>query len=95
MQAVLIFGTRVVVAIGLCLTISACSNQYGTEPADGSFFAPRIISSNERSVSVEIMVIHNESDALKVAEDWCNKYQRHAVLVQDRKGGKFNYSCVE
>ena len=76
----------VVVALGAagCLTTGV-----------GSAFGPRIISANERSVSVEILPIHNESDALRVADEHCKKFGRTAVLVQDRQRGKFNYKCVQ
>jgi hypothetical protein len=41
------------------------------------------------------MPIHNEKDALKVADEHCKQHERTAVLVQDRGGGKFNYECVQ
>ena len=60
-----------------------------------SSLGPRIISANHRSVSVEILPIHSERDALRVADEHCKKFGRSAVLVQDRHGGKFNYQCVK
>lgn len=80
-------------ALGLFL-LSACAGATGIG-SDGGTFAPRILSATERSVSVEIMLLHNEGDALAVAQQHCQQYERHAVLVQDRGGGKFNYQCVE
>jgi len=61
----------------------------------GSGFGPRILSANERSVSVEILPIQSERHALKVADEHCKKFGRSAVLAQDRGRGKFNYECVE
>jgi hypothetical protein len=72
----------------LLVSLSGCAST-------GGMFGPRIISSTERSVSVEILPIHNESDALKVAQAHCAQFKRFASLTQDRGGGKFNYECVQ
>lgn len=81
--------------IGLLLTGCAQQSTKGASAGGSGFFGPRIISANERSVSVEILPIHNESNALAVADAHCKKYGRSAVLTQDRKRGKFNYQCVK
>ena len=80
--------------IPLLFLAAACGGPSGIGASGGSW-APRVISGNDRSVSVEILPIHNEADALIVADRWCKKYDRSAVLVQDRRGGKFNYQCVQ
>lgn len=82
-------------ALAVVSALSACSNTLGVAPSEGSFFGPRVLSGNDRSVSVEILPVQNESDALATAEKWCKKYSRSAVLVQDRGDGKFNYQCVQ
>jgi hypothetical protein len=74
----------------LALAASGCETT-----GAGSAFGPRILSANERSVSVEILPIHNESHALRVADEHCKKFGRSAVLAQDRGRGKFNYECVK
>ena len=78
--------------------ITGCAGMVGEETGIGSgggFFAPRILSATERSVSVRILSLQNEADALRVAQEHCQQYDRHAQLVQDRGDGRFNYACVE
>lgn len=86
---------RRLAALGvLSVTVLGCAGATGVGSGGGAL-QPRILSANERSVSVEIMLLHNEADALLVADEHCRQYNRNAVLVQDRGGGKFNYECVE
>lgn len=87
------------VLLGSSLGLAGCTAMMGGESGvggGGGFFAPQIISSTPRSVSVRILGLHNEADALRVAQEHCQQHDgRHAQLVQDRGDGRFNYACVE
>jgi hypothetical protein len=76
---------RASLLLAATLTLTGCAS---------GFLGPRIIASNARSVSVEIMPLSTERNARDIADGHCRQFKRYAVLSQDRGDGKFDYQCV-
>jgi len=56
---------------------------------------PKIMAGSDRQVLIGDVTRHNEVEAFRLADRYCQRYGRRASLVKDTGFDKLYYDCVQ